>query len=1511
MQEVCNRNFGTPVLNLPDDHVILDPPILLFGDFMVFGAEKENRIYEEIINIPKMKAVLQEYLDDYNLSTSKEMKIIFFMDALQHITRLARMLRAERGNALLVGVGGMGKQSLTRLSSHVNSYCCMQIELARNYDHSSFFEDLRKIYFRAGGENENTVFLFTDTQIVEEEFLEDINNILNSGEVPNLFEADEYEKVMTACRPDAKKSGVDEGNRDGIYEFFIKRVRQNLHLSLCMSPVGDAFRRRCRMFPSLVNCCTIDWFMEWPEEALLSVAEDTLANVGDEELIQKISKVCVIIHKSVENMTVRFYNEMRRHYYTTPSSYLDLLKLYHLMLKTKGAQTKRSRDRIANGLNKIFETNQLIDDMKIMLTELKPQLAIKSVDVENLMKNLVQEQAAADKVRVVVKADEVIAAGKAADTQAIADDAQRDLDEALPAMEAATKALDSLNKKDIDELRVFKAPPKLVQFVLEAVCLLLGAKPDWAAAKQLLSDTNFLKRLYDYDKDHIPDKMLAKLKVYVDNKDFKPDIVGNVSKVCKSICMWVRAIDTYAKVFRVVEPKRQKQRMAETELKSVMEVLREKQKKLADVEKHIANLEAMFNRSVREKKDLEDNMELTAQRLIRAGRLTTALADEQVRWEEDVLAYKVIIDNMIGDILLSAACVAYLGAFTNNYREELSTMWHKKCIEYKIPVTEIFSLIEILADPYEIRIWNTCGLPRDSVSTENAILVTKAERWPLMIDPQEQANRWIRQMEAENNLLIIKLTDSFFMRNLENAVRLGAPVLLEEIGETLDPTLQPILLKQIFFSGGRNMIRIGDTDVEYDSNFKFYMTTKMSNPHYMPEVCIQVTIVNFTVTPSGLEDQLLADVVRLERPDLEQQRNELIIRINNDKGQLLNIEDKILKMLYFSEGNILDDEELIETLNESKETSAIIASRLIETEATEKKISVAREKYRSVATRGSVLYFVVARLADIDPMYQYSLKYFTSIFNIVIDTSEKNDDLEIRLNILYKEITLAIYVNVSRGLFERHKLVYSFMLCVDILKQAKKITEEEWTYLIRGPGGTHADMPKKPDVPTLSEFMWISANFLSRNFKTFHPIVKDIFARIPIQIGDFRQEILIYPPQSHEQNVNWDTKLDDFQKLMLLRSLKEEKLVFAMTEYVKLKLGKTFVESPQTALNILYQDTSNITPLVFVLSTGSDPFGAFQRFAADMGKTKNYQSISLGQGQGPVAEKMIATAKSKGDWVFLQNCHLATSWMIDMERTIQQIIEDPRSVHREFRLYLSSMPTNKFPVSVLQNSVKVTNEPPKGLRANIKRAFADMLDNFFEEHVLEQDWRSMIFGISMFHAIIQERKKFGPLGWNIIYEFNDSDRECAFDNMKMFCASGTIPWDALEYITGEITYGGRVTDYWDLRCLKTILKIFFAPHILAEDYTYSPSGIYYCPRFEKIDNYRGFIDNLPIIEEPEIFGMHENANIAFQVSKARFWNQNCINRIVKNILNEVIVLDERNLRCNLDDFGESAQIWWW
>ncbi|XP_059580544.1 dynein axonemal heavy chain 6 isoform X2 [Alligator mississippiensis] len=1480
LSEMASKHFGIPV----DPDYFLNKPII-FGDFLKFGADKADRIYEDLTDMEKIVTVLQDYLDDYNITNAKEIKLVFFQDAIEHVSRIARMIRQERGNALLVGVGGTGKQSLTRLGSHICGYTCFQIELSRGYSYESFHEDLRKLYKMAGVEDKDMVFLFTDTQIVVEEFLEDVNNILNSGEVPNLFEKDELEQVLAATRPKAKEVGIPEGNRDEVFQFFINRVRQKLHIVLCMSPVGEAFRARCRMFPSLVNCCTIDWFVQWPKEALLSVSKTFFRNVdlGSYEMKEKLSLMCVDTHMSVTEMADQYYAELRRRYYTTPTSYLELINLYLKMLTEKRKQLVSARDRVKNGLSKLLETNELVDKMKLDLSALEPVLKEKSVDVEALMEKLAVDQENADQVRRIVQEDEAVAKVKAEETQAIADDAQRDLDEALPALEAANKALDSLDKADISEIRVFTKPPDLVMTVMESICILLNAKPDWATAKQLLGDSNFLKKLLEYDKENIKPQILLKLQKYINNPDFVPEKVEKVSKACRSMCMWVRAMDLYSRVVKEVEPKRQKFNAAQAELDATMATLREKQRKLRQVEEQIQALQDQYEKSVEEKESLARTMALTRARLTRAGKLTAALGDEEVRWEESIKNFEDEISNIIGNVFIAAACVAYYGAFTAQYRQLLIECWIKKCQNLELPISPDFSLINILGDPYEIRQWNTDGLPRDYVSTENGILVTRGRRWPLMIDPQDQANRWIRNKEARSGLKIIKLTDAGFLRTLENAIRLGLPVLLEELKEALDPALEPVLLKQTFVSGGRMLIRLGDSDIDYDKNFRFYMITKLPNPHYLPEVCIKVTIINFTVTRSGLEDQLLSDVVRLEKPDLENQRTQLIVRINSDKNQLKAIEDKILKMLFTSQGNILDNEELINTLQESKVTSGAIKTRLKEAETTEEKINAAREKYRPVATRGSVMYFVIASLSEIDPMYQFSLKYFKQLFNTTIETSEKNDNLQQRLAILLSQTLYATYINVSRGLFEEHKLIYSFMLCIEIMRQREELTDAEWNFFLRGAAGLDKERPSKPNVPWLEDTMWYMCCDLEEMLPCFKGLQKEIVStHIFIKIGcldvhinpeaweGYDSELSYHSSQVEEEKKEgltkgpWDTRLSMFQKLIIVKCFMEEKVVSALTEFVIENLGKQFIENPPVDLGTLYQDMSSSTPLVFILSTGSDPMGAFQRFAKERGYSERLESISLGQGQGPIAAKMIKDAMRTGNWVFLQNCHLAVSWMLAMEELIKSFTEPNVSIHEDFRLYLSSMPSETFPVTVLQNSVKVTNEPPKGLRANIRRAFTEMTATFFEENILGKKWRKIIFGICFFHAIIQERKKFGPLGWNICYEFNDSDRECALLNLNLYCQEGKIPWDALTYITGEITYGGRVTDTWDQRCLHTILKRFFAPETLEDDYKYSESGVYFAPAADSLQDFKEYIENLPLIDDPEIFGMHENANLVFQ-----------------------------------------------
>jgi dynein heavy chain len=283
-----------------------------------------------------------------------------------------------------------------------------------------------------------------------------------------------------------------------------------------------------------------------------------------------------------------------------------------------------------------------------------------------------------------------------------------------------------------------------------------------------------------------------------------------------------------------------------------------------------------------------------------------------------------------------------------------------------------------------------------------------------------------------------------------------------------------------------------------------------------------------------------------------------------------------------------------------------------------------------------------------------------------------------------------------------------------------------------------------------------------------------------------------------------------------------------------------------------------------VLSPGSDPLQALLKFATS--KNKSPDPISLGQGQGPKAEKLIEQGCKNGDWVILQNCHLSTSWMPTLEKICEEMQSDPRSVHRDFRLWLTSYPSEVFPPSILQNGIKMTREAKKGLASNLSDSYGvDPINDpeWFNECTDSKKFRKLLFGLVFFHAVIQERRLYGPLGWNIRYEFNETDLRISVRQLKIFIEQypEKTPIEALNYLTGQCNYGGRVTDANDRITIETILLDYFTERVLSDDYKFSPSGIYFAPKHGPVESYVAYANSLPQFQEPEVFGFHENAAI--------------------------------------------------
>lgn len=856
--------------------------------------------------------------------------------------------------------------------------------------------------------------------------------------------------------------GLRNPTAEQTYGFFLSKVRECLHVVICMSPIGATFRNYCRMYPSLVSCTTVDWFLTWPTEALTEVALKFLAQ--DEEnpeqglepaMAGSVAKVFGLAHTAVINYSDRMLDEMKRNNYVTPSNYLALVDGYVKTLKEKQISVGGSADKLRNGLHKLTEARVQVEEMSVDLEVKQDIVAKKQKECQELLVVIVEKRMIADEQEKTVVADSARIGKEADETKMFAEDCQRDLAKAMPALEAAVDALEKLDKKSIAEVKAYAKPPDLVMKTMSAVMTVMDKPPNWAQAKLELNDVAFLPRLKNFDKDNISNNTMKRVDKFVKDPTFTPQSVGKVSSAAGALCQWVHAMSIYGSVFREVEPKRLKLKIAQETLERKQTQLDNAKKKLEAVQATVQELKDSYDSSTKEKDDLTQTAEDLKIKLERAEKLIGGLAGEKDRWETSLAQYDIDYGHLYGDCAIAAAFLSYAGPFGARYRSDLvSIEWMQPVLDFKIPCTHEFDFVEFLANPAAVREWNLQGLPSDSFSTENGILVTRGARWPLMIDPQNQANKWVRKMEGKRGLKVFDPNTKEFMRIVERAIEFGDPCMIENVKEDLDPSLEPVLAKNIINSGGSLSIKVGENTLDYNPAFKFYLTTKISNPHYTPEVSTKTTIVNFIVVEEGLTNQLLGTVVQKEEARLEEQRNELVVKVATGKNRLLELENEILRLLSEAKGSLLDDLNLIDTLQESKTISEAVTEQVRSAETTMVKIDAARESYRPCGLRSAIMYFVLNDFAAVDPMYQFSLDAYEKLFIMSIEkSSERNsqvNSIEDRIEQLNDYHTLATYKYACRGLFERHKMILSLHIATKVLRTQGDLNEIEFNFFLRG-----------------------------------------------------------------------------------------------------------------------------------------------------------------------------------------------------------------------------------------------------------------------------------------------------------------------------------------------------------------------------------------------------------------------------------------------------------------------------
>lgn len=479
-------------------------------------------------------------------------------------------------------------------------------------------------------------------------------------------------------------------------------------------------------------------------------------------------------------------------------------------------------------------------------------------------------------------------------------------------------------------------------------------------------------------------------------------------------------------------------------------------------------------------------------------------------------------------------------------------------------------------------------------------------------------------MEKDNGLIITTLSHRFFRNYMEDAISNGTPVLIEDIGEELDPALDNILEKNLIKIGSSYKVKFGDKEVDFNDHFRLYFTTKLSNPLYTPEIAAKTSIIDFAVTMRGLEDQLLGRVILTEKRELEQERMDLILDVTANRRKMQELEANLLHKLSTTQGSLLDDVSVINVLNVSKTTSIEVKQKLEIARDTEIKINAAREEFRPVARRGSVLYFLICTMSMVNCMYQTSLVQFLERFDISMANSEKIMITHRRIKNIIDYLDYDIYAYKSRGLYEVHKFLFALLLTLNIDLDLGRVSFEEFQNFIKGGAALNSNECEPKPFKWLTDVIWLNLIQLS-TMPSFATILDHVKSKEKVWRNWAKKNRPEDEPLPDEF-----AKLDEFRKLLLVRAWCPDRIYSQSRKYIAWSMGSRFAASVILNYDELFYDSRPLTPLVCFLSMGADPTPNIQTLAKK--QEVKCQAISMGQGQEVHARKLISFCLENGGW---------------------------------------------------------------------------------------------------------------------------------------------------------------------------------------------------------------------------------------------------------------------------------------
>ena len=1109
----------------------------------------------------------------------------------------------------------------------------------------------------AGVEGREIVYLLEDHQILEPSYLELINSLLSSGEIPGLFSSEELEPLLAPLRD----SMSQEGYRGTLLGYFSHRVKTNLHVVLIMDSKSEDFTVHCKANPAFYTHCAFQSMEGWSSQSMQRIPQLFLQNVVGMKLLRQ-SEATKRPLTGGEELVKTF---LKIHHSSpssggTPRRYIAFLKTYKAVYSKRKEAIIKNQTHLRAGVSKLNEATALVDELKEKAGKQRALLAEKQDEADAALQEITASmQKATEQKREMedVKQQQSQERVKLEKRKKAID---IELSEIEPLVREAQQAVGNIRPETLAEIRALRAPPEVIRDILEGVLRTMGVlDTSWGSMRSFLARREVKEDIKSFDARAITPQIRENVQELLETKkrSFEPAAAKRASAAAVPLAAWVKANIRFSFVLEKIGPLEAEQAGLVQNLEKSEVKLEQLGKILESLDRKVQQMKHRFEQLTTEAAKLRIEVEKEEEIIATAENLVSKLEGEHRRWSDQVGELDNELKQLPWKSLLAAAFITYLSKSPEDERRTKLTEW----LDHT--GLELFDLRQFLSTESEQLKWKAEGLPSDDVSIENALMILEGELVPFLIDPSQRATEWLKTHLKDARLEIINQQDSNFTTALELAVRFGKTLVIQEV-DGVEPLLYPLMRRDLESQGPRFVVQIGEKVIDYNEDFRLFLTTRNPQPDIPPDIDSVISRVNFTTTRAGLTAQLLASTIQNEKPDLEQRKTELLKAEEDLKVQLATLEESLLEELASAEGNILENKTLLDSLNQTKAQSSTIASSLSESQELQASLDKERDSYLPLSQFGSMLYFVISDLTKLNNMYNFSLSSFLRLFQRALQSKQDVGNTDLRIKTLISTMQSLVHEYVCRSLFKADRLMFALHLAHGM--QPKLFQSNEWEaftgQIVTGTLRRQESIKQvKESAPSwCSQEQALEINQIKSNFPS-------LYSSLSLHNREVWSAFVKHPHCEREFPHLAVGKITAFQQLLVVKALRPDRLQSAMELFALRALSLKELSPTNLNLRQLYEvDTVSSEPILVMISPGADPSQEIQELAESVvGRDKFHQvsyrmwyklddisipvtsslvflQVAMGQGQADVALQMLRKCSINGDWLCLKNLHLVT-----------------------------------------------------------------------------------------------------------------------------------------------------------------------------------------------------------------------------------------------------------------------------